>query len=128
MEIIQKLTESLGISDDQAKGGTGLLLKLASEKLGDGFSGIQSAIPEASSLISDAPAEKSSGLMGAVGGLMSGLGGKAGAAGSLASLAAGFGQLGLDGDMVGKFTAVVVPFIREKAGDSVADKLSGVFG
>ena len=123
MDIIQQLTDSLGVSDNQAKGGVGLLLKLASKHLpADALSGVKDAIPDTSSLIAEAP-EESGGLMGAVGGLMSGFGGKAAAAGGIASLMQGFSKLDLDGDMVAKFSSIVVAFIREKAGDEIADKL-----
>lgn len=40
----------------------------------------------------------------------------------------GFSKLDLDGDMVAKFSSIVVAFIREKAGDEIADKLSSMFG
>lgn len=128
MDIVQQLTESLGVSDSQAKGGAGLLLKLASEKLPGGLlSGIKESIPESASLIAEAP-EESGGLLGAVGGLMSGLGGNAAGAGKIASLVQGFSQLDLDGDMVAKFSSTIVAFIRAKAGDEVADQLAGIFG
>jgi hypothetical protein len=59
---------------------------------------------------------------------MSGFGGKAAAAGGIASLMQGFSKLDLEGDMVAKFSSIVVAFIREKAGDEIADKLSSMFG
>ena len=46
MEIIQELTKTLGIKEDQAKGGAGLLFKLVKDKLDSGsFSQVSNAIP-----------------------------------------------------------------------------------
>ncbi len=127
MDIVQKLMESLGINEGQAKGGLGLLLKLAKEKLASGdFAKLAEAIPGAKDIITAAPATLG-GLMGAIGGLVGSLAGKAGGAasnlGSLASLAQGFKELNLDGDMIQKFTATVIAHLKEKGGSSVAGLL-----
>ena len=56
MELIQMLTSQLGISDEQASGGAGLIFKMAKEKLGaDDFSQVSSVIPDIENLISSAP-------------------------------------------------------------------------
>ena len=48
MDLMNMLTQNLGISDSQAEGGTGLLLDLAKKQLGgDDFSKIASVIPPA---------------------------------------------------------------------------------
>jgi len=118
MELLQILTQQLGISDDQAKGGSGLLFKLAKEKLGsDDFSKVASAIPGIDDLLSAAP--KSGGLAGAIGGLASSLGGNAGQLGNLASLAGGFKKLDLDSGMVGQFIPIILSFVQSKGGDTV---------
>ena len=45
MELIDQLTKSLGVSENQAQGGAGLLFKLAKDKLGAGdFSKISAAV------------------------------------------------------------------------------------
>ena len=66
MELLQSLTSQLGRTEEQAKGGSGLLFKMAKEKLGsDEFSQIAKAIPGVDTLISSAPT--SGGLAGAPG-------------------------------------------------------------
>ena len=46
MELVQQLTQNLGIKEDQAKGGAGLIFQLAQQKLGDGeFAQVASAVP-----------------------------------------------------------------------------------
>ena len=48
MELIEMLTSQLRVSDEQAKGGSGLLLQLAKEKLGeDDFDQIARPVPHA---------------------------------------------------------------------------------
>jgi hypothetical protein len=125
MELLQMLTQQLGVSEDQAKGGTGLLLKLAKEKLGAGeFSQVKSAVPAADDLIASAP--KPGGLGGALGGLASAFGGGIGQLGNLAALAEGFKGLNMDSGMVGKFIPIVLSFVQAKGGGGVKDLLEKV--
>lgn len=125
MELLSQLVQNLGVKEEQAKGGSGLLFKMAKEKLGGGdFSKIAEAVPGVDDLINTAP--ESGGAASALGGLGSALGGGAGKLGDLASLAGGFSKLGLDSGMVGKFIPVVLSFVGSKGGDTVKNLLSGV--
>jgi len=117
MELIQTLTSRLGITEEQAKGGSGLLFKMAKEKLApDEFGEVASVVPGVDGLISSAP--ESGGLGSALGGLTASLGGGAGQLGNLASLAGGFKNLNLDSSMVGKFIPIVMSFVQSKGGDA----------
>jgi hypothetical protein len=125
MELVQMLTTQLGVSEPQAKGGAGLLFKMAKEKLGsDDFGKVATAVPGVNDLISSAP--EPGGVTGALGGLASSLGGGAGQLGNLANLASGFKNLNLDPGMVGKFIPVVMAFVQSKGGDSVKNILQKV--
>ena len=137
MELIQQLVSSLGVNEDQAKGGAGLLFNLAKEKLGAGeFQQLADKIPGVSDLLGAAPAPSATasaggGMMGALGGVASslgagGLGDKLGGLGNLANLASGFSQLGLSSDMVGKFVPVVLSFVQSQGGDSMKGLLEKV--
>lgn len=127
MELINMLTSGLGIKEDEAKGGTGLLMNLAKEKLGAGdFGQIANVIPGVDDLIKGAP-EADSGLMGTLGNLTSGMGGSMGQLGTLASLAGGFSKLGLDADMIGKFVPIILSFVQQKGGNDLGDVLAKVF-
>jgi len=137
MELIQQLVSSLGVNEDQAKGGAGLLFNLAKEKLGAGeFQQLSDKIPGVSDLLGAAPAPSAAasaggGMMGALGGVASslgagGLGDKLGGLGNLANLASGFSQLGLSSDMVGKFVPVVLSFVQNQGGDSMKGLLEKV--
>jgi hypothetical protein len=137
MELIQQLVSSLGVNEDQAKGGAGLLFNLAKEKLGAGeFQQLADKIPGVSDLLGVAPAPSAAasaggGMMGALGGIASslgagGLGDKLGGLGNLANLASGFSQLGLSTDMVGKFVPIVLSFVQSQGGDSMKGLLEKV--
>ncbi len=125
MELIQQLTQNLGIKEDQAKGGAGLIFQLAQSKLGDGeFSQVASAIPGINDLVGSAP-QPGGGLAGAIGGLAGALGGGGNVA-NLAALAGGFTQLGLNPAMVGQFVPVILSFAQNQGGDQVKNILAGV--
>ena len=137
MELIQQLVSSLGVNEDQAKGGAGLLFNLAKEKLGAGdFQQITDKIPGVSDLLGAAPTQSAaasagSGMMGALGGAAAalgagGLGDKLGGLGDLASLASGFSQLGLSSDMVGKFAPIVLSFVQSQGGNGIKSLLEKV--
>ena len=118
MELIDLLTNTLGVNADQATGGAGLLFKLAKEKLGDtDFSQISQHVPGVNELIESTP--ESGGIPSALGGLASALGGSGSELGNLASLAGGFSKLELDSGMIGKFIPVILSFVESKGGGAV---------
>jgi hypothetical protein len=125
VELIQQLVGTLGVQEEQARGGAGLVFKHAKDRLGSGqFSQIAQAVPGIESLISDAP--QSGGIMGAVGGLASKFGGKGAELGTMASLAGGFSKLGLDRGMIGKFIPIVLSYVQGKGGDGPMQLLASV--
>lgn len=129
MDLINQLVSTLGVSEPQAKGGAGLLFKLAQEKLsGPEFAQVRDQLPGIGGMVAAAPSATGGGggLMGAVGGLMGSMGGSAGKLGALAGLAGGFDELGLDAGMVGKFVPIVLDFARSEGGEGVAKLLAGV--
>lgn len=117
MDLIQMLTSQLGVSDSQAKGGAGLLFKLAKENLGsDDFGKIAEAVPEAENLLTAAP--ESGGVSSLIGGLTSSFGGSS-QLGNIASLAGGFKSLNMDSGLVAQFIPIVLSFAQSKGGDLV---------
>ena len=120
VDLIKALVDQLGVSDQQAKGGAGLLFKFAKDKLSSqDFSQISNVIPEVNQLMSSVPSD-GGGLMGM---LTKVLGGKAG---DLAGLAGGFSKLGLDANMVQKFVPILLNVIQQKGGSGVAGILQQV--
>lgn len=122
-ELISQLVSQLGIQEGQAKGGAGLLFKLAQDKLGGDFGKVSQALPGVADLIKSAP--EAGGASKLLGGLAGALGGKAGGLAGLASLAGGFSQLKLDAGMISKFVPVILGFVQSKAGQDVVKLLAG---
>ena len=126
MELIQELTSVLGVDEQQAKGGAGLIFKMAQEKLGDGdFAQLASAVPAISNLIGEAPTGGGGGLASAIGGIAGAIGGGSQLA-NMATLAGGFSQLGLDPSMVTKFVPIILSFVQSQGGEQVKSLLAGV--
>lgn len=128
MELIQQLTQGLGVDESQAKGGAGLIFKMAQEQLGDGdFAQVANALPGIGNLIGEAPAG-GKGIAGAIGGLAGMMGGDSGGGqmANMAALAAGFSQLGLNPGMATKFIPIILSFTQSKGGDGIKDILAGV--
>ena len=126
MELIQQLTQGLGVDESQAKGGAGLIFKMAKEQLGDGdFAQLASAVPVVSNLIGEAPTA-GKGLAGAIGGLAGAMGGGGGQLANLAALAGGFSQLGLNPGMVNKFVPIILSFVQSEGGQQAKNILAGV--
>ncbi|MBR4189522.1 MAG: DUF2780 domain-containing protein [Kiritimatiellae bacterium] len=127
-ELVKALVSQLGITDDQAAKGSGLIFKAAKERLGGDFAKVENAIPDIGKLIKAAPSGSSSGggLGGLLGGLASALGGNSNL-GTLASLAGSFSSLKLSPDMVGKFVPVILDTLKSKAGPDILKLLAGAF-
>lgn len=120
LDIVQNLVAQLGISEDQAMGGAGLLFKKVQEHLStQDFSEVMGALPEVTQLINAAPSE-GGGLMGMLGQVV---GGKAG---DLADLASGFSKLGLDANMIQQFVPILLSFVQQKGGTGVVELLQKV--
>jgi hypothetical protein len=125
MELIQELVKNLGVNENAAKGGAGLIFKLAQDKLAAGdFSKVAGAVPGINDLIKSAP--ESGGVLGGLGKLASGLGGGADNLRSLVSLAGGFSKLGLDSGMISKFIPIILSFVGSKGGTVVQSILEKV--
>jgi uncharacterized protein YidB (DUF937 family) len=72
-ELITQLVSQLGVQEGQAKGGAGLLLKLAQSKLGGDFSKVSAAVPGLQDLIKSAPEAGGAGkLLGSLAGALGG--------------------------------------------------------
>ena len=128
MELIEQLVGNLGIQEEQAKGGAGLLFQLAKDKLGEGdFAQLADCVPGINSLLQAAPAEADGGMMGALGGLASAsLGEQGSGIGNLLKLAGSFSKLDLSSDMVGQFVPIILSYVQNQGGDSVKGLLEQV--
>ena len=123
-ELVDLLTEKLGVTTEQAEGGAGAIFNQVKQKLStEDFAKVSEAIPDLDSLMKAAPkAEEATGSLGSVTSMMQE---KAGSMGGAADLAGNFSKLGLDAGMVGKFVPVVLDFANSKGGESVMNLLKG---
>jgi hypothetical protein len=119
-ELIDSLTQTLGISAAQAEGGAAVLLKAAKDKLGAAeFDSQLGSVPGLFDLLKKAPAS-GGGLGGLLGGLAGAIGGNAAL---ISSIVSGFGKLGLKPEDARKFVPVIMGFLRTKVGPDVVSSL-----
>lgn len=124
LELVQHIVSKVGVSEQQAEGGAGLIMGLLKDQLSGGdFAQLADAVPGVEGLIDSAP-ESGGGFGGMLGGLAGALGGSE--LGQLAKLAGGFDQLGLDAGMIGKFVPLVIGFVQDKGGEGLAGIVASV--
>ena len=120
-ELIDSLTQGLGITSAQAEGGAAVLLKAAKDKLGAAeFDSHLGSVPGLSDLLKKAPSAGGGGLGGMLGGLAGALGGNAAL---ISSILGGFGKLGLKAEDAKKFVPIIMGFLKTKVGPDVVSKL-----
>ena len=120
-ELIDMLTNTLGVSAGQAEGGAAVLFKAAKDKLGEGeFSRLLGGIPGLPDLLKKAPAPGGGGLGGLLGGLAGAVGGNAAL---ISTIVGGFGKLGLGTDDAKRFLPVILEFLRKNVGPDVVSRL-----
>jgi len=104
------ITQQLGVTEAQATGGVGSMLKLAQEKLSAGdFDQIAKAVPGTSKYLDSAKQ-----LLGGAN------------VGDAAGLQGAFSKLGLSPDMVGKFKPILTQYVGKAGGSQVGDLLASV--
>jgi len=124
MGLVGLLSNQLGVSKDQASGGAGSIFQLAKNNLSsEDFGSVANVVPGMDQLLAAAPQQKKA--SGSLGNLSSMVGGSSNKIGGLASLAGAFGQLGMSGDMVGKFTPIILEYVKNMGGDMPMSLLKG---
>ena len=124
MKLIPMLTQGLGVTDSQAKGGAGVIFDYVKQKVSaEDYAQVAKALPGVDSLVDSAP--KASDLSGQIGGLSPALGGKSDLTGGMAGVAERFGKLGLDAGMVDKYVKTILDFTQSEAGSTVTNIIKG---
>lgn len=123
MGLVSMLVNKLGVTEKQAAGGAGAFFKTAEKRMPESdYKQLSDSVPEANALQSAAPAPSEK--KGLIGGATSMLGGKTGASlGDSADLLSSFKELGMDSEMLGKFTPVIYDYVKEKGGSLVMEML-----
>ena len=106
--LLGMLTSKLGVTQNQAEGGVGSILKLAQEKLVRGdFDQVAAVIPGAQGYLDKAKA----------------LGAFTGNIGNLAGLNGALGKLGISPEVASKFIPAVTNFVGKAGGSKVGSLL-----
>jgi alkyl sulfatase BDS1-like metallo-beta-lactamase superfamily hydrolase len=122
--LVQRLVQTLGVTEQQASGGAGAMFNLARQNMGAGdFTTVAEAVPGIDRMMASAPAKQEA--SGSLGGVSSLLGAKAsslmgGSASSLTGaveLADSFSKLGMKAGMIQAFTPIVLNYVKEKGGE-----------
>lgn len=120
-ELIKQLTAQIGVDQSTANKAVGTVLSLLKKEGGDDLFGkIAAAIPGAQAAADSAPSPTDTAGGGLLGSVMGMLGGSAGKG---LALAAALKALGIQEDKMGSFAAIVIDFIKQKAGPDVVNQL-----
>jgi len=112
-KLIGSLVDTLGVTEDQATGGSGAVFREAKNNMSSSdYSQLLKAVPGIDSLISAAP--QASGLAGKASSL---LGGSDGSAAGMVGLADSFSKLGLSSDMANQFVPIILDFVQTEGGE-----------
>jgi len=124
-ELIERLAAQLGIDKAVAEKATGVALAYLKDKLEDSdFGQLLAKLPGASSLVSEAENEPSTGGGGLLGGLMNAASSMVGGeAGDALQLTGKLKDAGLDISKFDDFGGTVTTFIKEKVGDDLFAKI-----
>jgi len=102
--LMSMLSGQLGVTQNQAEGGVGSMLKLAQEKLAKGdFDKVAAAIPGASKYLDKAKS----------------LGAYSGSVGNMAGLNSALGKLGIPPETAAKFMPLVTDYVGKIGGKQV---------
>ena len=131
--LLGALTGQLGVSQEQAVGGTGALLGLAKNQLaGNDYSQLVKTIPGLDKLAGNNALAGLGGLgnvLGKSGGDSKGLGSLLGNADSMGDVNKAFGTLGMDSGMTEKFAQVLVDYFgKQGANSELLGSLSNLWG
>jgi len=122
MGLADLLSSQLGVTRNQAEGGAGSIFQLAKQNLtAEDFSSIAKAVPGIGQMMSAAP--KVEGSSGSLGGISSMMGSNKLA--GMAGLKSSFEKLGLNEDMVSKFTPIILDYVKNKGGEHAMNLLKG---
>ena len=122
--LVDLLSSQLGVSKGQAEGGAGSIFQLAKQNLSiEDFSEIAKAVPGIDQMLGAAP--KIEGSSGTLGGVSSMIGSSSSKLSGMAGLTNSFEKLGLSSDMAGKFTPIILDYVKNKGGEHVMNLLKG---
>lgn len=123
-ELVGLLTDNLGVTEEQAAGGSGAIFSQARQQMSPAdFSQLAAAIPGLDGLLAAAPSAKSQG--GDRGGSMLDKAGSllGGGSSGLGQLGGSFAKLGMSPDMVSKFAPIILDYVNSAGGSALMGSL-----
>jgi hypothetical protein len=121
-DLIGMLTSQLGVSEQQASGGSGSLLSFAKDQMSStDFDVVSGALPDIDGLIGAAPDGGSSVLESG----SSLLGGSSSSLGDIAGVTSTFSDLGMSPDMASQFVPVVLEYAQSAGSEQAMQLLQG---
>ncbi len=125
LQLLPLLTQQLGVSGDQAKGGMGALLQTAQVLMsGSDFGKLSQMIPGASAMLSAAPQVSSESSGGLTESVMKMAAEQSDTAKAGMQLVSQFKSLGMGADMIPKFTGVAESYLKQSDDPSTASLLT----
>ena len=124
--LVSLLMDQLGVTEPQAEGGAGAVFKTAKDNLNvNEYATLTNSMPEIPGLVEKAPeaTKKNSDLMSHASSLLGDSGKKVETASSLLD---SFGSLGMDSDMLSKFSPVIMDYAQKNGGDVCVKLLQSV--
>ncbi len=122
--FISNMVNELGVTETQARGGSGALFQMVKSRLpASDFSQVSAAIPGMDGLLGAASSTKPSLLSG-----VAALAGENSGIANAASLIDTFKQLDLSKGMVGQFSSYIVDYAKKSSGDLVGNLLKNALG
>ena len=123
--LVSELVKQLGVSTEQATGGTGALFQMAKTRMTDAeFNQLSSSVPNMNTLLASVPetqTQKPTSTAGFLTALASASGNKTLVSG--ASLFNTFKQLDLSKDMIGQFTPILIDYVQKNSSAETANLL-----
>jgi len=115
-DLVQSLMNELGVSEDQAQSGAGVLFSWAQDALSDeDFDIVRNAVPDMQSFLEATPEVETNDMFGDTG-VYTGL----------SKAVKLFEQLGMNSKMLMKFKPIVLDYLMEKGGQAAYNLMSEV--
>ncbi|HSN72522.1 MAG TPA: DUF2780 domain-containing protein, partial [Steroidobacteraceae bacterium] len=121
-ELVSQLINRVGVSEHQARAGTGALLKAAEERMDPAeFEQLLGSVPGVRDLLQAAPQKSATG--GLLSGIASMIGGEQSDVAQATRLLTAFGSLNMGKDEIMKFLPIVTEYLKTHGGENIVDDL-----
>jgi hypothetical protein len=123
--LIRQLTTNLGVTENQARAGAGLIFKFAYDKLSnEDFAEVRDSLYGLNSLMRAAPPPGK--ISTTIGGVAAAMGSEGEKLADLVSLTQGFSKVDMEATMIHKFVPIIISFAQAEGGERVKNILARV--